>query len=66
MKNLVNQYLPVAIITALMLSALTFLGGLLGFLLTEDALYISIVITGMNAVFFSVVFGMASLFLLDV
>lgn len=65
MKNLVNQYLPVAIITALMLSALTFLGGLLGFLLTEDALYIGVVITGMNAVFFSVVFGMASLFLLD-
>ena len=65
MKNLVNQYLPFVIISALMLSALTFLGGLLGFLLTEDALYIGVGITGMNAMFFSVVFGMASLFLLD-
>ena len=65
MKNLINQYLPFVIISALMLSALTFLGGFLGFLLTDHVPYLSIAITGMNAVFVSVVFGMALLFLLD-
>ena len=64
LKTLQN-FLPFAIIGSLMLSIIAFLGSLLGFMYTNDPVFIQAGIVSMQAIFGSIVFGMASLFLLD-
>lgn len=63
LKTLQNL-LPFAIIGSLMLSIIAFLGSLLGFMYTDDPVFIQAGIVSMQAIFGSVIFGMASLFLL--
>jgi len=65
MRNLMNKYLPTAVVIVMMLSALTFIGGVQAFIMTQDALFLDVTIAGMQALCGSVVFGITSLFVLD-
>jgi hypothetical protein len=65
MKNLVINYLPLAIIGTLMLSIVAFIGGIVGFGFTEDTTYLAVCIGGMHGIFASIVFGMFALFIIE-